>query len=142
MKTDFKIKNSIFLISGDHEFDLHNAYNFRAVNYSIAERHALLYWERSGGDWVDKSLPAIVAIEFRDIAHFEFKPRDEDMPFSEDDCLSTIGYWADEDWCNGIFSTEMDPDPEWLMGFEFMSGATILIKADDAKLIINRYKGG
>jgi hypothetical protein len=132
MKADFKIKDSIYLISGDHEIDLHNGYNFRAVKYSIDERKAILLWERGDGGLAGDALPAFVEIEFQEIVHFEFKPRDPEMPFSEDDCISSIGYWADEDWCDGIFSAELDPDPEWYTAFEFMSGATIFIKADEA----------
>ena len=60
------------------------------------------------------------------------------MPFSEDDCLSSIGYWVDKDWCHGIFSTEKEPDLDWLTAFEFMSGATIYIKADEAYVITDR----
>ena len=138
MKTEFKFKDSIYLISGDQEIDLHNAYYFRGVNYSIAERRVTLSWERGDGDWVGKTLPSLIDAEFRGIIHFQFNPRDPEMPFSEDDCLSSIGYWVDEDWCDGIFSTEGEPDPEWLTAFEFMSGATILLKADEAKVIISR----
>jgi hypothetical protein len=34
---------------------------------------------------------------FKAISKFEFKPRDDDLPFPEDDCLSTTGYLVNSD---------------------------------------------
>ncbi len=138
MNNEFNIKDSIYLISEDYELDLHNDYNFEGIHYSVVERRATLLWKRSDGDWVSHTAPISVEIEFRGVSRFQFLPRDPKIPFSEDDCLSTAGYWTDDDWCDGVFSSEKAPDPEWLRAFEFMSGATILIKADEAQATINR----
>ena len=64
-----------------------------------------------------------------DVTEYRFIPRDPDLPFTEDDCLSEVGYWTDEDWCDGVFMTDDDPDQRWLTAFGFMSGAIIAIQA-------------
>jgi hypothetical protein len=65
-------------------------------------------------------------------------PRDPEMLFTEDDCLSSAGYWTDEDWCDGVMICESDSETEWLRAFHFQSGATVAIAADEAKAIIRR----
>ena len=106
----FKIKDSIYLISGDYELDLHNDYNFTGVDYSVAEHKVTLSWVRGDGDWIAQTAPAAVALEFRGVSHYQFLPRDPEKPFTEDDCLSSAGYWTDDDWRDGVFTTEEDPE--------------------------------
>ena len=68
--------------------------------------------------------------------HFEFRfrPRDSAMPFTEDDCVSSFGYWTDEDWAHGVIVAEPSqrPDPKWLTAVDFMSGAVIAVQAASA----------
>ena len=62
-------------------------------------------------------------------------PRDSEMPFSEDDCVNSIGYWVDEEWAEGVIILEpnQESEPQWLTAIDFMSGAVIAVRAERAK---------
>lgn len=138
MVEDYTIKDAIYLVSGEDTLDLHNNYDFTEITYSVAERRATLTWIRSSGDWVPPTEPLQLQLEFHGVSCFRFMPRDPEMPFTEDNCLSSAGYWTDEDWCEGVMIFEGDPGPRWLRAFHFQSGATVAIAADEAKAIIRR----
>ena len=97
MIEDFTIKNSIYLVSGEYSLDLHINYDFSEVVYSIAERRVTLTWHRSDGDWVQLTDPSRVELVFLGVTRFQVVPRDPEMPFTEDRCLWTAGYWIDEE---------------------------------------------
>lgn len=134
MDCDFDIKDGIYLCQKEHELDLHNNFDFRSLAYSIPDRRILLEWSRSGGAWVPPATPASVSIEFRGVSEFRFVPRNADLPFTEDDCLDTFGYWTDEVWADGVFliGPGQQPDPEWLTALQFMSGAVVAVQAVSA----------
>jgi hypothetical protein len=134
MRCNFEITQGICLVQRPHELDLHNNFNFTGLDYSVEHRRLLLRWRRSPGYWVDASNPAALTVEFEDVSEFRFLPRDGAMPFTEDDCMRSFGYWTDEDWADGIIVLEPGqiPEPEWLTGIGFMSGAIIAVKAASA----------
>jgi hypothetical protein len=131
MNRDFEIRDGIYLSQSPYELDLHNDFDFTGLKYSIQHRRITLDWQRSDGDWVRPGTPATVSVEFREVSEFRFLPRDADLPFTEDDCLNTFGYWTEEDWADGVFVLEANqtPDPKWLTALEFMSGAVIAVQA-------------
>ena len=134
MQTNFKFRDSIYIVFEHFEIDLHNDYDFTRLEYSVMERSVVLHWKRSNGGWVKNDLPADISVKFDEVSKFEFKPRDPDIPFTEDDCLGTVGYLADEDWCDGIFWTEDPPEIGWMQAFEFMSGAIIALQASKSSV--------
>jgi hypothetical protein len=138
MQRDFEIKDGIYLTQSPHELDLHNNFDFCGLDYSVQYRTLSLHWRRSTGDWVRGNTPASVSVEFREVSEFRFLPRDADLPFTEDDCVSTWGYWTDEEWADGVImaSPTQTPDPRWLTGIHFMSGATIAVQASSAHATI------
>jgi hypothetical protein len=138
MRRDFEIKDGIYLSQPPHELDLHNSFDFQSLDYSVEHRTLLLRWRRSHGDWVAAGTPASVSVEFREVSEFRFLPRDAELPFTEDDCLSTWGYWTDEKWADGVIMTgpTQTPDPRWLTGLHFMSGAIIAVQACSAHATI------
>lgn len=138
MYCDFEIKRGIYLVQSTHELDLHNNFDFQELRYSVVDRTLRLQWRRSEREGVPTTLPASVTIEFRSVSQFRFQPRDPTLPFSEDDCLSSFGYWTDEPWAKGllIVAPAPDPDPNWLTAIEFMSGAIVVLQADTAHAII------
>ena len=138
MIEEFTIMEWIYLVSGENTLDLHNNYVFSEITYSVAERSVALTWFRRNGDWVHAIEPLQVQLEFLGVSCFRFMPRDPEMPFTEDDCLSSAGYWTDEDWCDGVMICEAASETEWLRAFHFQSGATVAIAADEAKAIIRR----
>ena len=134
MEHDFDIKGGIYLCQPPHELDLHNNFDFCGLHYSIEDRVLSLHWRRSTGEWISVGTPSSVSIEFREVSEFRFLPRDAELPFTEDDCVATFGYWTDEPWADGVFMTDpsQKPDPRWLTAIEFMSGAMIGVRAVSA----------
>lgn len=134
MHRDFEITQGNYLVQPPHELDLHNNFDFLGFDYSVEHRTLLLRWRRSLGEWVASSAPASATIEFREVSEFRFQARDSAMPFTEDDCVNTFGYWTDEDWADGVIVVEasQQPDPRWLAAVEFMSGAVIAVQAASA----------
>jgi len=134
MKRDFDIVDGIYLVQSKHELDLHNNFDFLGFNYSVENRTLLLNWKRSNGDWVAPETPQSLNVEFREVSEFRFMPRDAEIPFTEDDCLNSFGYWVDEDWAEGVImvETKQTPEPSWLTAIDFMSGAVIAVQAKSA----------
>jgi len=134
MRRDFEIRDGIYLSQPPHELDLHNNFDFCSLHYSVEDRTLKLHWRRSTGDWVAAGTPASVSVEFREVSEFRFLPRDAELPFTEDDCVSTFGYWPDEARAGGVIMPDPThtPDPHWLTAIHFMSGATIAVQATSA----------
>jgi hypothetical protein len=138
MNRDFEIKDGVDLLQPPYELDLHNSFDFCGLRYSVENRTLSLHWQRSAGNWVAAGTPASVIVEFREVSEFRFLPRDAQIPFTEDDCVSAWGYWTDEKWADGVIMTgpAQTPDPRWLTGIHFMSGATIAVQASSAHATI------
>lgn len=138
MNKDYQIVNGIYLVQGDHDLDLHNDYCFQGLEYSVIDRKVVLEWKRSNGDWVNKNSPQSVTLRFAGISEFRFTPRTSSRPFTEDDCINTIGYWVDEDWAEDMIIVEPNQtvEPHWLTSIDFMSGAVLSLQADSAKALI------
>jgi len=134
MRRDFEIRLGIYLVQPPHELDLHNYFDFQDLRYSVTERTLVLQWRRSQREGMPSGNPASVTIEFRGVSEFRFQPRDPAIPFTEDDCLSSFGYWTDADWADGVIlcNPSQTPDPSWLIAVSFMSGAIIAVQADSA----------
>ncbi|MGZ4963771.1 MAG: hypothetical protein ACXWDN_02945 [Limisphaerales bacterium] len=121
-----------------YELDLHNNFDFENLAYSIEQRSLVLRWRRSEREWVPTNTPASVTIEFRNVTEFRFRPRDPKLPFTEDDCVSTFGYWTDEDWADGVIICDpgQTPGASWLTAISFMSRAVIAVQAASAHATI------
>ncbi|MFZ2406541.1 MAG: hypothetical protein WAW41_15520, partial [Methylobacter sp.] len=104
------------------------------LSYSVEDRTLLLSWLRSDGEWVASGTPESVSVEFREVSEFRFMPRDSELPFTEDDCVNSFGYWVDEDWADGVIMVDpnQNPEPNWLTAIDFMSGAVIAVQATTA----------
>ena len=134
MNRNYEIVEGIYLVQGEYELDLHNNFNFSGFDYSIAERELELNWIRSDGDWVSSAIPQSVRITFIQVSEFRFMPREQGVPFTEDDCINSIGYWVDEDWAEGVIMAEPNQkvEPQWLTAIDFMSGAVLAVQAESA----------
>jgi hypothetical protein len=134
MHCDFEIKDGIYLCQQPYELDLHNTFDFCGLDYSITDRILSLHWRRSESDRVSIGTPSSVSVEFRAVSEFRFVPRDAELPFTEDDCVSTFGYWTDEPWADGVIMAgpTQKPEPSWLTAISFMSGAMVAVQAESA----------
>jgi hypothetical protein len=70
MNRNYEIVDGIYLVQGSHKLDMHNNFDFKNLDYSVAERKLVLNWARSEGDWVSSSTPAAVTIEFTEVGEF------------------------------------------------------------------------
>ena len=129
--SNFEMVGGIYLVQGPHELDLHNVFDFKEVRYSVAERTVSLLWEHPSKTLGDND-PAKATITFEGVREFRFRGRDSEMPFTEDDCLSAMGYQSDQPWSEGNVLLSEDTEEDWLHAFEFQSGALIAVRADRA----------
>lgn len=134
MDRNYEIVDGIYLVQDGYELDLHNNFDFKNLEYSLSERKVVLHWLRSTGHWVSPKTPKGLEVEFSGVSEFRFMPRDSDMPFTEDDCINSFGYWVDEDWAEGVIMVEPNQkaEPQWLTAIDFMSGAVLAVQAERA----------
>jgi hypothetical protein len=128
--------DSITLEVDDMYLDLHNNFDFRAIEYSIDKRVIRLFWRKNPGEWVPEKLPGKVTLEFYGVTRFRMNARDADIPFSEDDCLGTIGFLPPDMWdyMDGYSPHKPAADDDLLM--DFMSGAALKVKAESARCVL------
>jgi hypothetical protein len=132
MTSDFEVIDGIYILQHNYKLDLHNNFAFVELQYSVADRKASLHWRRRPENWVPADSPAMVSITFEEVREFRFLRRNPEMAFTEDDCLSTIGYLNEETWSGGHVLLTPDPDHDWLTALEFQSGAIIALRAERA----------
>lgn len=134
MNRNFEIVDGTYLVQEGYKLDLHNNFDFTSQDYSIEHRKLVLNWQRSNGDWVSSDTPKALVIEFKEVSEFRFMPRDSEMPFTEDYCINSFGYWVDEDWAEGVIMVEPNQTakPQWLTAIDFMSGAVLAVQAESA----------
>ena len=89
-------KDCIALERGSDYFDLHNNFDFQGLEYNSAQRTLELRWVRGVGDWVKATEPAELRLSFAGVFLFKARERDPAMPFTEDDCLDSIGFMWDD----------------------------------------------
>ena len=125
------------VVEGLH-LDVHNCFDFRSFHRDVTNRMLELKWRRSEGSWVDAALPKYLSILFFDVFHMSVKPRDPEMPFTEDDCLESFGYDADEECADGHMPADsrMLVEDDWRWSFLFQSGEEIIVGADSAEAAI------
>ena len=116
----FKFKEHVLEAQGE-AFDLHNDFDFTGFDYTVADRRLLLRWHGVRD----------IVITFERVSHLSIEPRDSDIPFTEDDCLSFIAYAAP--------SSPVDALPGWdesradmHLIFCFMSKLRLRVCADRA----------
>ena len=134
MNRDYEIIAGIYLVQNGYELDLHNNFDLKSMKYLVSERTVVLHWVRSNRDWVSAETPKALEVEFGGVTEFRFMPRDSDPPFTEDDCINSIGCWVDEDWAEGviILGPSQQAEPHWLTAIDFMSGAVLAVQAESA----------
>ena len=127
--------SSLEIETREHYYDLHTMADFISSTYNTEDRTAVLVW-RYPGQWFlkDKNdhkytkqylnkndineVVKLIALIFKDVTRYEVQPRDLEMPFTEDNCLSGI-------------CTYDDSFNEDALLFEFQSGLKIIIEAEE-----------
>jgi hypothetical protein len=129
VEKDFAFKDGIYLVTRDHELDLHNEFDFTEVRYSVRDRTVSLSWVGGSNGSRSVANPVSIRLDFVEVSEFRFMPRDPELPFTEDFCLHAAGYWIEDERIDGVAIPESEPGPEWFTAFEFISGAIIALKA-------------
>jgi hypothetical protein len=130
---NFEVKDNIYLRHGGFDLDLHNNYDFVGFTYSVTDRLVEMRWSRGTGEWVDLRAPAKLRLQLRGVSHMSAAPRDLQMPFTEDDCLSDIAFVESAQTNDELFTTEKR-DPSWHWVFLFQSAFAIRIGGESAYL--------
>ncbi len=131
---NFRVESSIYFAVDDLCFDLHNDYDFVGFSFDVAARRLALSWKLGSGEWVKAGQARALRLEIDGVTRIEVKPRDPELPFSEDNCLAALGYIRDEACGQEGFWDDAAPEPAWPWVFSFQSGLVIIVGADTAQL--------
>lgn len=130
--SNFNVDASIYLIVNGVTLDMHNCYDFCSYTHDVTNREVTLAWSKSKTH--GKPLePTDITIVFSSVDYLRVEPRDASIPFTEDDCLSGIGYDCDEAWADGMFWTDGPPEKNWRWCFEFQSSASINVRGQSVR---------
>ncbi len=137
---DFNIaKDKIAFEYGDRYFDMHNCFDFVCLRYDVAVRTISFEWQKSAGGWVPEEDPQTIQLFIEGVSFFKVKERDPELPYTEDDCLSSIGFFFDElldDMEN--FPVHAIPGEGRLhLSLIFESGLSVKVAAETAALKIS-----
>lgn len=119
--------------------DLHNNFDFKGLEYDVSNRVLRLHWALGAGDWIPKNSPAEIQLVFRGVYLFKAKERDSQLPFSEDDCLSTLGFIGN-DLINEVegFCDLQPSENTTHLNISFMSGFALKVGCETATCLINK----
>ncbi len=134
MKSNYEILEARRLSFDGYELDLHNDFDFKGFDYSVADRRLVLTWVVAKNAKGAEENSRSVSLKFFEVSEFRYMPRNANYPFTEDTCISHFGYWVDEDWSDGVIipGAGLSIEPHWLTAIDFMSGAVLAVKAEDA----------
>ena len=134
MRTNFQLDQTIALVVGNLFFDLHNCFDFVGYEYHPSEKKAKLEWLRDSSDWVPSVLPHRLILFFDGVTNFAVQRRNDDTPFTEDDCLASISFLPAElrDFFDAVCPDHRSDDEH--MSICFQSGASIKIWAESVTL--------
>src|SRR5437660_9678919 len=114
----------IYLETDTQSFDLHNCFDFVGFIYDPIARTARLRW--IANEYASADQCRSLVVELRSVTHLSATPRDSEMPFSEDTCLSAVGGVGPSDPTLEVYS---EVPHGWHHVFTFMSGFVLRIGA-------------
>jgi hypothetical protein len=121
----------IFLEVEGERLDLHNCFDFLGFTYEVSSRELSLRWRPN--QYAPPDERRHIRIYFQGVSHVSVEPRDTGVPFTEDDCLSFVGY-ASPDSPVGEAIMLDQPTPDMHLVFCFMSQMRLRVYADHAHL--------
>ena len=94
--TNFNIDtDQIALIFNGQYLDVHNNYDFRSFNYDILSKQLHLTWTRSHEKWASEKLCGFRLV-FKNVSFLKVRERDAELSFTEDTCMSFIGFLSQD----------------------------------------------
>jgi hypothetical protein len=91
--SNFIVKSSIELMSGELNWDLHNGVKFKGLELVPPENAAVMRWralniKNPSGSFENRH--SGLDIWFRDLSFLKIGPRDDELPLTEDTCVADI----------------------------------------------------
>jgi hypothetical protein len=135
---DFSIAEDFISVERNSiRFDLHNNFDFQRLSYRPEQRTLELHWRRGTGSWVSPTEPSELFLSFSGVYLFKAQERDSSIPFTEDDCLDSLGFIWDELVAEmRAFTSNVPGDGCTHFVANFMSGFSIKIGAESAALSV------
>lgn len=136
MKVNFKIIENYALSYQGRHIDLHNNYEFTGMEYSTRKMTLTLRWIKSSGDWIKDDELLQLMLVHKSVSYLSISPRDLEMPFSEDSCLSDITFFPSSarDVNDSIISKTL-PAVEDDILYIFQSEQIIRVHCEEIELI-------
>lgn len=133
---NFFIIGSVAIEYNGSYLDLHNNFDFTALSYEVSTRRVVLEWNKNLGEWARAENYERLKLLFENVSIFCIHPRNSSQPFSEDDCLSYIGYLHPDDieLMEGFLPPEQSENNYHLV-LSFESGLVIKLYSETVKLI-------
>lgn len=88
-------EDNISLLYNGQYLDIHNCYNFRGFQFDNLTRTLALTWTRSVEEWSSEERCGF-QLSFKQVTYFKVRERDSEIPYTEDNCLSFIGFLEQE----------------------------------------------
>jgi hypothetical protein len=128
--TTFQVSQSIVLVADGLHLDLHNCYDFESYHHSPSARTTRFAWQRATGDGVPEGLPSRITLTFEGVTNLAVRRRDDEMPFTEDGCLSGFNFLPSRlmDEFDAFLPGDRSDDEHASLSFQ--SGAAIKVWAE------------
>ena len=110
MQSDCRFRGSTTLVHDGWKLDLHIDHAFIRMACAVFEKNGAVRRHRSNEEG-DVPLPSETALRFCGVSKFEFRPRDADKSFAEDNRLFSAGYLLHDNWRKDVFWIEDEPAP-------------------------------
>lgn len=115
----------------ERAYDLHNFYSLDFFKYEINDRRVILEFSKRSESWVPFEDPNKICLIFLRISHFSVQERDPNMPYTEDDCIESIGVVKPDALAKDSYLIDDCPQDHHLV-LRFQSGLLIRLQAEEA----------
>ena len=130
-------RDFVALERGSSYYDLHNCFEFQSLSYNPTTQKLSLFWHRKNADWVKPTEPAELSLLFSGVYLFKAIERDPELPFTEDDCLDTIGFIWNDMLSEVGFTSNQSGEDCTILSLSFVSGANLKIGAASVDLVVS-----
>ncbi len=131
---NFKIKDHIYLVSEGVEHDVHNNFDFDVLEFDEKKKEAILSWISIDAPWNRNNPTERIELKIKNVSSIESSPPDPEADPSDDKTLEDFLFTCDEEWCDQPFSIESEPEESWGWVFDFSSGRSITVFADQIQM--------